>query len=202
MEDTTIVTDSSIILDLDQPARQIAMSLGGVTDDHLSAPTPCAAFTVSDLLDHLMGLAIAFTQGATKLAGAADVPAESGEAPVSTLDPQWRRQLLRQLDDLVVAWRAPAAWDGMTEVGEVSLTGAMAGGFALNELILHGWDLTRATGQPFDCDPVVAQAALSFTAKVVEQGFDAYGAPVSVPEDAPTIDQLLGMAGRDPSWTP
>ncbi len=91
----------------------------------------------------------------------------------------------------------------MTEVGGISLPGAMAGGFALNELVLHGWDLARATGLAFDCDPAAAEASLSITAKVVEQGFgDAYGPPGKVPDDAPTMDRLLALAGRDPAWTP
>jgi uncharacterized protein (TIGR03086 family) len=176
--------------------------LNGITDDHLTAPTPCEAFTVGDLLDHLMGLTIAFSEAVTRSAAAAGSDAESGEVPVSSLHPEWRTRLPLQLDDLVVAWRAPVAWDGMTEVGGVSLSGAMTGGFALNELILHGWDLARATDQAFGCDPVLGQAALSFTTRIIEQGFHPYGVPVSVPDDARTIDRLLALAGRDPSWTP
>src|SRR5205823_396627 len=107
-----------------------------------------------------------------------------------------------QLDELVTAWRAPTAWDGMTEVGGISLPGAMAGGFAYNELVLHGWDLARATGQAFDCDPAVAEASLAFTTTVVDQGFPAYGQPVPVPDDATALDRAAALAGRDPAWTP
>jgi uncharacterized protein (TIGR03086 family) len=82
---------------------------------------------------------------------------------------------------LVVAWRAPVAWDGMTEVGGVSLSGAMTGGFALNELILHGWDLARATDQAFGCDPVLGQAALSFTTRIIEQGSTLTASPSAFP---------------------
>jgi uncharacterized protein (TIGR03086 family) len=78
--------------------------------------------------------------------------------------------------------------------------GATAGGFALNELVLHGWDLARATGQSFHCEPAVAEVALEFTARVVEQGFPAYGPPVEVPDQAPVLHRLLALAGRDFRW--
>lgn len=146
-----------------------------------------------DLLDHLRGLTTTFRNAATKPAGAVDNVAApgsgSGEVPAANLDPEWRRQLPLQLDELVVAWRDLAAW----------CTGRR---FALNELVLHGWDLARATGLAFECDPAVAEASLSFTAKAIEQGFgDAYGLPVTVPDDAPTMDRLLALTGRDPAWT-
>ncbi len=75
-----------------------------------------------------------------------------------------------------------------------------AGGFACNELVLHGWDLAVATGRPFDLDPATLEACLSFTAEIVDQGFDAYGPPVAVDDAAPPLDRLLGLAGRYPSW--
>lgn len=204
------MTESDTILDLEPPAGRLKTLLSGVTDDQLSARTPCEAFTVGDLLDHLMGLTIAFRWAATKSTGAVgnedDVPVPtsgSGEVQAANLHPEWRRRLPLQLDELVAAWRDPASWDGMTEVGGIALPGAMAGRFALNELVLHGWDLASATGLAFDCDPAVVEVSLNFTVKVVEQGFgDAYGPPVKVPDDAPTMDRLLALAGRDPSWTP
>lgn len=204
------MTESETILDLEPPAGQLKTLLSGMTDDQLSARTPCEAFTVGDLLDHLMGLTIAFRMAAAKSAVAVgnedDVPAStsgSGGVQAANVHPEWRRRLPLQLDELVAAWRDPASWNGMTEVGGISLPGAMAGGFALNELVLHSWDLASATGLAFDCDPAVAEASLNFTAKVVEQGFgDVYGPPVKVSDDAPMVDRLLALAGRDPSWTP
>lgn len=59
----------------------------------------------------------------------------------------------RQLTDLVEAWRDPAAWAGMTEAGGVRMPAEEMGVVALDELVLHGWDLARATGQPFRCEP-------------------------------------------------
>jgi uncharacterized protein (TIGR03086 family) len=202
------MTGSDTMLDLGPAAGRLATTLGRVGDDQLSAPTPCPDYRVADLLDHLMALTVAFRRAATKAPGAAAddeveaPPSARGAASAGNLHPEWRRLLPARLDRLVAAWRDPAAWVGTTDVGGVTLPGATAGGFALNELLLHGWDLARATGQPFTSDPTVAEAALAFTIRVVEQGFGAYGPPVDISGDAPTTRRLLALAGRDPDWAP
>ncbi len=65
--------------------------------------------------------------------------------------------------------------------------------------------LARATGQPFDCDPVHVEAVLGFTTAIAGAGPEAreglFGVPVGVPANAPALDRALGLAGRDPAWT-
>lgn len=195
------------ILDLDPPARQVTKLVNSVRDDQLAARTPCGEYTVGDLLDHLMGLTIAFRNAATKSGGETDGPPGPGNASAAHLDPDWRTQLPRQLDDLVAAWRDPAAWEGMTEAGGVTLPADVIGTVALDELVLHGWDLARGIGQPFECDPASAKACLGFTSAMSEPGEEAgreglFGPVVEVPSDATLFDRALGLSGRDPSWTP
>ena len=94
----------------------------------------------------------------------------------------------------------------MTEAGGVTLPGEVAGLVALDEVVLHGWDLARATGQEFRCDPASAEAVLGFTEPsppdqaAMRTGL--FGPVVPSPEDAPLFDRALGFAGRDPAWTP
>ena len=78
---------------------------------------------------------------------------------------------------------------------------------ALDALVLHGWDLARATGQPFNVDSASVQACLGFAASMSEPGQEAgreglYGPVARVPDDAPDLDRLLSFAGRDPQWAP
>jgi uncharacterized protein (TIGR03086 family) len=94
----------------------------------------------------------------------------------------------------------------VTEAGGLALPAELTGVIALDELVLHGWDLARGTGQDFCCDPASAEAVLGFTARSAEpeqaasrQGL--FGPVVPVAEDAPTFDRALGFAGRDPGWT-
>ncbi|MGH4019383.1 MAG: TIGR03086 family metal-binding protein [Pseudonocardiaceae bacterium] len=199
------------ILDFDPPARQLTRLVNGVTDDQLVARTPCEAYTVGDLLDHLMGLTIAFRNAATKSTGSEDgEPAQvsrPGEASAAHLRPDWRSRLPVQLSELVAAWKDPAAWEGTTEAGGVTLPADVMGRVAINELVLHGWDLARGTGQPFACDPTIAQACFEFTSMMSAPGEEAgreglFGPVVEVSPDAPLFDRVLGLSGRHPSWTP
>ena len=50
----------------------------------------------------------------------------------------------------------------MTWIADMDIPGEMAALAVADELTVHGWDLSRATGQPYDCDPAALNAALSF----------------------------------------
>ena len=76
---------------------------------------------------------------------------------------------------------------------------AVMGVVALDELVLHGWDLATAVGVEYDCSEAEAAAILA----ILSQGDSpAFGEPVPVPEDASTLDRALGRSGRDPGWRP
>ena len=197
------------MLDLGPAAREVAQLLNSVTDDQLDDPTPCADTSVATLLDHFMGLSLAFTWAARKTTA----PRNGGNAPgpgqasAEHLDPNWRTQLPLRLSDLVEAWQDPGAWEGMTQAGGLTLPAEVTGLVALDELVLHGWDLARATRQHFTCDPVSTAAVLEFTRESARPERAAsreglFGPVVSVPEDASSLDRALGFAGRDPAWTP
>lgn len=199
------------VLDLAPAARQVKSLLANVSDDQLGAPTPCEEVSVGDLLDHLLGLTVAFRDAATK---SIDLPPPGGDRTqgpgrpsANNLPDDWRDLLSRRLDDLVAAWRDPEAWQGMTAAGGLALPGHVAGLVALDELVLHGWDLARGVGQPFECDPASTEACFRFTSAASEPGREAereglFGPVVEVPDGAPLFDRALGLSGRDPSWRP
>jgi uncharacterized protein (TIGR03086 family) len=186
------------------PATQaMALLVADIGDDQLAAPTPCPGSTVADLLDHVGGLCLAFTGAAAK------DPATGSQAPSadgSRLDPDWRTRLPERLDRLAAAWQDDGAWAGLTRAGGVDLPGEVAGRVAANEVVVHGWDLARATGHEYACEPGVLQAAYEFVQQAVAQNPDGseglFGRPVSVPDDAPLLDRLIGLTGRDPAWRP
>ena len=193
------------MLDLHPATREVARLLEGVTDDQLSAPSPSDC-DVATLLDHLMGLTMAFTWAAEKSASEHG-PTGPGRSSAKALDPDWRSVLPGRLDALADAWSKPSAWEGMTEAGGVPLPGEVAAVVALDEVVLHGWDLARATGQEFNCDPANADAVLGFTERSAQPDQAAmrtglFGPVVPVADDAPVFDRALGFAGRDPAWTP
>ncbi len=190
------------VYDLAPAAAQLARLTDGVDEDQLAAATPCEDWTVSVLLGHLLGLTAAFTAAAGKEPAPAGGPLLDGELPAD-----WKPQLHEHLDALVTAWRAPEAWQGQTEAGGVTMPAEIMGVVVLDELVLHGWDLARATGQPFRVDPASVRACLGFAASMSEPGQETgreglYGPVVPVPVEASEFDRLLGFAGRDPQWAP
>jgi uncharacterized protein (TIGR03086 family) len=192
--------------DLGPAATNVARVLAGISDEQLTATTPCPRYTVGDLLDHVGGLALAFTAAATKTPMAAAGPdAPLGEA--AHLDPAWREHIPAALDELAAAWRDDAAWEGMTAAGPVEMPGEIAGLVALDELVVHGWDLARATDQPYDVDDATLRLIRGLVADfapaddVVNDGTLAFGPAVPVPDDAPLLDRVVALTGRDPAWS-
>lgn len=188
--------------DLGPATRTLAGLVGGVRDDQLTAPTPCAEYTLGDLVEHVGGLALAFTRAATKSFTPGATHSAGGDA--ARLPADWRTSISAQLDALAEAWRDPEAWQGMTEAGGVTMPGEIGGGVALNELVVHGWDVAAALGRPYQCDPTTADGALQFAARVMfadDSGRgDAFGPAVAVPPDATKLDRLVALNGRDPVW--
>jgi uncharacterized protein (TIGR03086 family) len=192
------------LVDLQPATRRMADLIGAVPNELLAAPTPCPAYTLGDLIEHVGGLAQAFTAAATKANGDAGSRGPSGDA--SRLGDDWRTQIPRDLAVLAEAWRDPAAWTGMTQAGGVELPGEVAGVVALDELVIHGWDIARASGQAYDCEAPLLEAVHSFVAQFSGPGQEAgrqglFGPVVAVPDDAPLLDRVIGLSGRDPAWS-
>jgi uncharacterized protein (TIGR03086 family) len=193
------------LVDLEPASRRLADLVAGVPDDLLDAPTPCPAYKVGDLLDHVGGASLAFTGAAVKDTG--DVTSQGPSGDASRLSDDWRTHIPRDLVALAAAWRDPDAWTGMTKAGGVELPGEVAGLVALDELVVHGWDIARATGQAYDVDAASLEAVQAFVSQFSEPGQEEmraglFGPVVEVPEDAPLLDRVIGLTGRDPAWSP
>lgn len=170
-----------------------------VTDDDLTLPTPCRGRTVDQLLGHVVGLVDAFTAAARKELGPLTDTSPDNGWPAAPED--WRTRLEVTVPALVGAWSPTAAWQGMTRAGGQDLPGEVAGLVALDELVLHAWDLAAATGQQWTGDPASVEAAWAFVHSFPPEGTPGlFGPAVPVPDDAPLAEQLLAHSGRDPRW--
>jgi uncharacterized protein (TIGR03086 family) len=190
---------------LEPGTKRLAALVQGVRENQLGARTPSDC-TVGELLDHIQTLARAFAAAAAKSVD----DTTSGPPPrpdAARLGDAWRDRIPRLLDELAAAWDDPAAWEGMTKVGGLEMPGEAAGVVALDEVVLHGWDLAVATGQPYDAGPEVLEPLMPFLTQLADPGMEPareglFGPVVPVPDDAPRFSRALGLAGRDPAWTP
>jgi uncharacterized protein (TIGR03086 family) len=191
--------------DFGPAARRLAELVASADDDQLSAPTPCPSYTLGDLIDHIGGLALAFTAAANKERNGHVERQPSGDA--SRLPADWRTRIPRDLTALAQAWREPGAWDGMTRIAASDAPAAGIGLAAADELVVHGWDVARATGQPYACEPDMLGAARSFleqfTSPDAPAGPDVmFGPSRQLPPGAAELDRVVALAGRDPRWAP
>lgn len=192
-------------VDLAPATARMAALIGGLPDDLLQAPTPCRSYTVADLLDHIERFTLAFTAAAAKTPD--DYATHSSLGDRTRLPGGWRDRIPQELSGLAPAWRDPAARTGMTQAGGVELPGEVAAVVVLEELVIHGWDLARASGQAYDCEEQALAAVRGFVAQFAgpdqeEMRGDAYASPADVPATAPLLDRVIGLSGRDPGWSP
>ncbi|MEU9504613.1 TIGR03086 family metal-binding protein [Streptomyces sp. NPDC048196] len=191
------------MIDFAAQAREVSRLAAGTAEQQLDAPTPCEKYAVRHLLGHLVGLAAAFQDVAHKDLGPATRLSPDAMRP--DVDPGWRAELDRNLAGMAAAWRTPDAWQGETQAGGVTLPGAVAGQVALNELVLHGWDLARATSQEYVPDPDALQVSYALLTSWAESDATTgplFGTVILVPEGAPLLDRVVGLAGRRPDWRP
>jgi uncharacterized protein (TIGR03086 family) len=191
-------------IDLGPAAERMSALIRSIPDDALTRPTPCPDYSLGDLVDHVGGFAIAFTAAAQKDMGG--VTAQGGAGDASRLTDDWRTRIPAELDGLAAAWRADDAWTGMTRAGGVELPGEIAGLVALDELVLHGWDVARASGQRYEVDRASLEAVHDFVLGFSQPGDEAsreglFGPVVPVDGGAPLLDRVVGLAGRDPNWS-
>ena len=102
------------------------------------------------------------------------------------------------------AWRDPSAWEGETTVGGVTQPAQNIVGFANDELVLHGWDLANATGQPYEVAAENLEAAWQLVSNIPDDPAarsGLFGPRLPIADDAPLLDRVLAYAGRDPKWT-
>lgn len=167
----------------------------GIRDDQLGDPTPCAEFTVRDLVNHLYQVVVNFQSLAQRQ------KVDFSNTPDATADPQWRKGFAAETGKLAEAWSDPSALAGVSP--GMGLPQPVVGQMILLDLVLHPWDLARATGQAYapDMDAVSELHAFADHMGPTARQMKVFGPEHPVPDDAGEFERLLAKAGRDPQWT-
>ncbi len=188
--------------DFGPAAGELARLVAGVRDDQLVDPTPCAEYSLADLLDHVRGFTSSFIANGRKEPLPADA-ATPGDG--RRLHADWRTVLPARLEELAAVWRDESAWRGQVSAGGIEMSAEQQALVCQEELVMHGWDVARASGQDFVVDEVSLVPVDGFFAVFgarIASGNGPYGPAVAVPDDASHLDRLLGATGRDPGWSP
>lgn len=157
------------------------------------ASTPCEGWSVRDVVAHVIDTQRDFFARQDLDAGPAPDLADPAAA--------WQTHLDRVTTVLTQPGVTEREYDGF--FGRTTIGATMADFYGW-DLVVHGWDVARATGQDWS---ISEDAAAAMHATADGWGPALYGegicaAPVDVPEDASATERLLGRLGRDPSWQP
>ncbi|SDS98416.1 TIGR03086 family metal-binding protein [Actinoplanes derwentensis] len=166
-----------------------------VRDEQLPAVTPCAEFTVRDLLSHLFQVVRNFQLVADRK------EVDWGVTPDSLVG-DWRADFASEAHQMIIAWADPAVLDGVSP--GMGLPHRTLGLMMVVDLVVHGWDLSRAIGQPYPVDVSLLPAVAEFLDTMGDMGrkMGAFGPAVPVPADADRLARLIAGTGRDPAWQP
>jgi len=98
------------------------------------------------------------------------------------------------------AWDDPTAWEGTGNLPGSDLPNEVWGKITLTELVVHAWDIAKATGQRFDLPERTLRECLDHVAEFVPNAPvpTLWGPPVDVEPDADVIDRIATMTGRAP----
>lgn len=181
-----------MVIDFAPACVRLIDVVAGVGDERLGDPTPCADYAVKDLIGHIDQVAVGFTAVARKSDGAGGADVDFGEG--------WRERLAQRLLRLATAWTEPAAWEGTGPAAGIELANEVWGRIAFTEVVVHGWDLARATGQPFTLPEETLRACWEHVSVFVPDAPipELWSPPVPVPADAPLLDRIVAVTGRNP----
>ncbi|MGC4999693.1 MULTISPECIES: TIGR03086 family metal-binding protein [unclassified Streptomyces] len=181
---------------IDSAVRATAPVVDGVTDAQLTDPTPCAEFDVRALLNHLFHVVTNFQKLAVR------EPADLATAAEYLDEGDWRSRFREEGARLAKAWAAPGAEEGISPA--MGLPQRSLAAMVLGDLLVHGWDLARATGQEYTPDAATVEEVAPELEKIAPMGRNAgvFGEAVPAPAGATRFERLLGDTGRDTGWSP
>jgi uncharacterized protein (TIGR03086 family) len=166
-------------------------TVAGVPDDQWTSPSPCEEWTARDVVRHVVetqGMFLGF------------VGRQMEEHPSVDDDPEAavRAVTARIRADLEDPALAGETFDGMmgTQAFETAVDRFLAA-----DLVVHRWDLAKATGQDATIPPQdlaeMQEAIKEFPAEAM-RGPKAFGPEVVVADDASDQDKLVAFLGRQP----
>jgi uncharacterized protein (TIGR03086 family) len=194
----------------DTPLKPLARALdlfGGlvaaVGPDQWFLPTPCDAWNVQQLVGHVVSGQRLF---ARVLVGEPieAVTTEMRDRSITDGGSDALSAFQASAEELLAAFGNPGALERIVTVPAGTVPGAVAVHLRTTEALVHGWDLARATGLRLDVPADLAESELAFSRPMLDRippERRPFGPSRPVGDDAPAIDRLAALLGRDPgAW--
>lgn len=183
---------SDLATRFDRVAATFADRIAGVPEDGWEREAPCEGWVAKDVVRHLVEWVPGLLGAAT---GIIFPPGPNVEDDPAGAFAHLRNELQAILDDP----ERSASTFAHERAGTHRLDEAI-GMFVLGDVLVHTWDLARATGQDETLDPTEVSmmlAGVQAMGDALEQS-GQYGKPVPVPDDADDQTRLIAFTGRTP----
>lgn len=172
----------------------------GISAGQWDLATPCEAWNVRELLNHV----IAGNLWAAELAGGRTIAEvgsrldgdQTGPDPVDAYD--------ASAAAAQAAFEAPGALDAPCAVSYGPVPGSDYASHRFVDVLIHGWDLAAATAQAAALDPALVAACWAVVEPqlAVLREATVFGDHLDSPSDADPSERLLAALGRRVDWTP
>ena len=171
----------------------------GITEAQLDLPTPCAPWTVRELLSHMVSQHLRFgavARGEDPEQACPLDKAELGDDLAETF---------RKSSASVVAAFAAGADDALVllpEIGRPVPLGVLIS-FHMFDFVVHGWDVAVSVGASYAPPAELTSVAYEVGGLIPDVSRvpgGSFAPVVNVGSDADALARLLGLAGRDPLW--
>ncbi len=180
------MSDSKLVYD--RVVARFTELVDSITAEQWLLSTPCAGWTVRDLMQHIIGRDRSI---ASSLGGGPP----TRPAPDEDLAAAWHERVAWWAVGLADPGRSQTVW--VTAVGELTFHDAVMV-MMIGELTVHTWDLARALGADESLDPEAVRIRLAELQAMGDRmrGPTAFGPEIPVPADADEQTRLLALAGR------
>ena len=160
-----------------------------LTGDDLARPSPCTEYTVGQVGQHVVRSMVLLASVAGEQLGS---PAAG---PAGLLE----GQVTVSAEAALAAWRRRGL-GGSVAVGRSTLPASLAVEIIPLELLVHGWDIARATGSEIDISPEVAGYVLGRARELVteDKRGRSFAAEVPAGPQATVLQRLIAFTGRVP----
>jgi len=190
-----MTVDRAPSADLARACEAFAELLDLIGEDQWASPTPCAGWTVRDLVAHV----VAGNRKFVALLGH-QPPVAPHDGEQAATGPQLRSAFHTELPGLLAAFDAPGALTGLIALPVGTSPGAVALRARTTDVLVHGWDLARALGVSAATLPAdLASSMLEFVgARRPDLPPDRFAAAQPCSPDAAPIERLAALLGRTP----
>ncbi len=164
---------------------QFAARIAAVPEDSWTNQTPCPDWTVRDLVKHVVeSQAMFLGLVGREMPPLPEAPAEAWDAARAVIQ-----------SDLEDPARAGTEYEGT--FGRSTFERAVDG-FLSTDLVVHGWDLARSTGQDEQIEPDEVKQVLAQSEQLGDamRGPGAFGPALEPPADADEQTRMLAFLGR------